>query len=560
MQKREAVRLLRGRVEEWNARKRSGEFIPSLRRIDLSGADLFDVDLEGLDLTGADFRGATLRGVSLSGATLPYARFDRVVFEGCDLDEIRGFRARFVGSLLRGTSVDGAKLRQARMSGAALLSCSLDGANLRGADLRSAKIARTSLAGAVLADADLRWASLAELDFGPADVRGIRLDGAEGVAVNGLELPRSDGPFASYLARMTVGTGSPGPGGRTWTEIRGIEDAEEDQPLGPPPMNPGDPRTIPVWFGTTRRSGETNGRLAFSGKRSETLTLGRVHVSVPAVQPAPGGVRLHLRWIRRMLGAQPSYRAGDYVQCGDAQLTEDLRSIDAEAPALLYIHGYRTSMDRAVLTAAQFGCDLNIGRMTLFSWPSADAHQAYAADVAACEGSERALESFILLVANAVAPCPLNILAHSMGNRIFLRALQRVVTKVEAAAGPGLGQVILAAPDVDRDSFLQVVPTCIQLAQRATMYVSGGDVALAASSRLHGAPRVGYTPPVTVLQNLDTIEVSAVDTSLLGHGYHANHRAVLSDMHYMLHMRTPPERRFALVRMQCDGSTYWQLK
>jgi hypothetical protein len=90
------------------------------------------------------------------------------------------------------------------------------------------------------------------------------------------------------------------------------------------------------------------------------------------------------------------------------------------------------------------------------------------------------------------------------------------------------------------------------------MYVCGKDRAVEASSWLHAYPRAGLTPPVLVVPGIDTINVTNLDLTLLGHGYVAEARDVLQDIHYVLRDDDPPGRRFGLrPATTADGQRYW---
>ena len=58
------------------------------------------------------------------------------------------------------------------------------------------------------------------------------------------------------------------------------------------------------------------------------------------------------------------------------------------------------------------------------------------------------------------------------------------------------------------------------------MYVSARDRALEVSGWIHGYPRAGFTPPVTVVGGVNTIEASGIDLTTLGHRYFAEAAAV----------------------------------
>jgi esterase/lipase superfamily enzyme len=100
---------------------------------------------------------------------------------------------------------------------------------------------------------------------------------------------------------------------------------------------------------------------------------------------------------------------------------------------------------------------------------------------------------------------------------------------------------------------------CGAVAQNTTLYVSLKDQALAGSGALHCYPRTGHVPPVTVVPGIDTIEVSEVDVSLLGHGYFAEVRDLLHDIYVLISDGKPPPR-FGLVPTQApDGKQYWRI-
>lgn len=89
-------------------------------------------------------------------------------------------------------------------------------------------------------------------------------------------------------------------------------------------------------------------------------------------------------------------------------------------------------------------------------------------------------------------------------------------TNFRSAPTVPVGQIFLAAPDVDATVFRNLASAFRTVAQRTTLYVSSKDQALASSGALHYYPRAGYIPPVTIVPGIDTIEVSDVDISLLG--------------------------------------------
>jgi esterase/lipase superfamily enzyme len=115
------------------------------------------------------------------------------------------------------------------------------------------------------------------------------------------------------------------------------------------------------------------------------------------------------------------------------------------------------TFEEAAIRAAQIGCDLKVlGATTFFSWPSRGTAMAYPADEAASEASEWAITDFLVDFAANCGAEKVHVIAHSMGNRGLLRALQRIAAQAETRGKVKFGQLFLAAPDVDRDLFLDL--------------------------------------------------------------------------------------------------------
>ena len=99
---------------------------------------------------------------------------------------------------------------------------------------------------------------------------------------------------------------------------------------------------------------------------------------------------------------------------------------------MVYLHGYNTTFHEAAIRAAQIGFDLKIpGEMAFFSWPSRGTLDGYTADEASIEASEGAITDFLVRLAAESGADVVHVIAHSMGNRGLLRALQRIETNAE---------------------------------------------------------------------------------------------------------------------------------
>lgn len=313
----------------------------------------------------------------------------------------------------------------------------------------------------------------------------------------------------------------------------------------------------PVFFGTNRAlldpAQSDNG---FSARRASTITYGRCDVWIPATHRfGETGTPWWRRWVRLQF-------ADDHLRLDrTAVLTEadfwpalqaEMARAESGAPhGLVFLHGYNVSFQDAAIRAAQMGFDLKVsGATALFSWPSQGTLAGYPADAAAIEASEEAITRFLADFAQRSGAAMVHLVAHSMGNRGLLRALQRLAADAELRAGVKFGQIFLAAPDVDRDLFLSLARLYPQFSDRTTLYASDGDKAVATSAWLHAGPRAGYFPPVTVaagVDRLDTVAVPDFDLDLLGHSYFAQAEALLHDMFDLIRHGTPPAQRQRLL-------------
>lgn len=183
----------------------------------------------------------------------------------------------------------------------------------------------------------------------------------------------------------------------------------------------------------------------------------------------------------------------------------------------------------------------------------------YLKDGAAVDASEGRIAEFLVAFARESGADRVDVIAHSMGNRLLLRALQRILTASEKTSGVRFGHMVLAAPDITRDLFIEVAEQYKKLSHRTTLYISDADLALRASYRLQG-PRVGLAPPITCVKGIDTVHVANVDRTLLGHSTFAEARPVLNDMHALFNHDDPPGRRFGLIERRSGEHQYWEIR
>jgi esterase/lipase superfamily enzyme len=193
---------------------------------------------------------------------------------------------------------------------------------------------------------------------------------------------------------------------------------------------------------------------------------------------------------------------------------------------LFYIHGYNIGLERACRDAARLahvtGFD---GRVLLFSWPASQAVVTYRKDEQRLTESLPAILSALHALGARHGYDNVNIVAHSMGTRVTL-----ALNDPPAGASPSLnGQfrnLVLVAPDIDRDRFLEMLPSLQQRAESISILVSEDDRLLLLSQIVNGEERLGQASDLTVA-GVDVVDVSTLDDlGLTGHIYHLENNRV----------------------------------
>jgi len=94
-----------------------------------------------------------------------------------------------------------------------------------------------------------------------------------------------------------------------------------------------------------------------------------------------------------------------------------------------------------------------------------------------------------------------------------------------------------------------------------TLYASSNGWALAGSKKLKGAPRIGDSGSgLCVMPGIETVDASAIDTSLLGHSYYGSSRSILSDIFALMTSGSRAENRFGLAASMTKEGRYWVIR
>jgi esterase/lipase superfamily enzyme len=351
--------------------------------------------------------------------------------------------------------------------------------------------------------------------------------------------------------------------------------------VAPQPVPPEAPQAdwdvVPVFYGTDRVRKDEPKRVVYTSDRARKLELGRALVTVPRTHQVPN--------IERPFAIRiPYINVTIYEQAEDPKqhfTVQELKALDREEfialarariggsdafkdQAVVFVHGYNTEFDYALFRTAQMAYDLKFdGIALLYSWPSASGLTGYYYDRESSEQAEPYLRDFIELVVKDTGAKSVSVIAHSMGNVPLLRVLQALGPSLPP--GVRLNQVILAAPDVDRNLFENLAANLRQYGNGITLYCSANDRAMEAARRVAGGiPRAGDVPSdgPLVIAGIDTIDITqaSTDTLALNHSSYAEKSALLKDIGLLLLTgERPPDRRIPdLQRIATPRGEFWR--
>lgn len=334
---------------------------------------------------------------------------------------------------------------------------------------------------------------------------------------------------------------------------------------------------VPVFYGTDRRRADNSERLDYDGNRGRKLELGHALVSVPKSHQVPN---IERPWAIKI----PYFNVTIYEEAQDPKRHFVIQKITAlsrsdflavvrerltksktfEDQAFVFVHGYNTSFDIGVYRTAQIAYDLKFdGAPFLYSWPSGGGVASYTYDRESSGQSIPYMRDFMKLVINETGAKAVSVIAHSMGNQPILQVLRDL--KRSTPDDVVISQVILAAPDVDRDNFENIAKEILGLAKGVTLYVAANDQALQFSRRFHGGvPRAGDVPlqgPI-IIDGIDTIDITAASTDSLGinHSGYAENNALLNDIGRLIATGAPPSARIPpqFQRIEQGQRHYWK--
>lgn len=242
-----------------------------------------------------------------------------------------------------------------------------------------------------------------------------------------------------------------------------------------------------------------------------------------------------------------------------AELQEETTNT-ASGSLVVFVHGYNYGFERHCKAAAELQRALaGKVRVLMFSWPSNGRPTDYVPDQADVEWSVPLLAQLLADLADRLGPERVQVLAHSLGSRGVIFALERL--RAEREDRPLIGQLVLMAPDFDAQVFVERLPVLLPLAAGITLYASSNDTPLRASRQLHQAPRLGEAGEfLTVAPGMQTVDVSPLGRyQVMGHEYFRFHPGAAADLAELLGEGRRAADRSGLRPVRRDDLVYWEL-
>jgi esterase/lipase superfamily enzyme len=328
------------------------------------------------------------------------------------------------------------------------------------------------------------------------------------------------------------------------------------------------PTLIKLFFATSRRElaqpivdEKKHPRyFGYQWRGGEGLAYGVTSVTIPTDRELPPGEIEGSTWrwlsIRIDLPDNPRDDVWLFRPKMFANSNEFFTALSADIPKranrslLVGVHGYNNSFEFAGRRLAKMVHDMNYhGTPVLYSWPAGDGVGSYGHDedrIREPQEQEQFADFLEQLVttARAAGTRQIDLVAHSMGNRLLASAAYRF-----ARTHPGIkifDNVVMAAPDIAKNDFSTTVwPRLQQMAAKSALYVSAFDKALFGSQVIHPniGPRLGHAGggPLVVL-GLQTIDASEAKDTFIHHDHHLRLSGIC-DLSALLIKQWTPERR-----------------
>ena len=266
---------------------------------------------------------------------------------------------------------------------------------------------------------------------------------------------------------------------------------------------------------------------SYSDLRSHKLQLERFTLSVPPnhkltrIEWSKGDPDPAKKFVVTEREIRPTSELGTAsVAAGDVRLKPGKRDV------VIFVHGYNYNFQESLFRLAQLVADGGLDDApVLFAWPSAASVTGYVADRDAITYSRDDLVHVLNTLAGQPQVGRITLFGHSMGAMLVVEALRQLRLTGQDRTIERLGDVVLAAPDIDIDVFRRQMEIIGPLDPPLTLLVAPDDRALKISARLTGSrsrlgtrdvqdPRVQALANTNGIRVIDISDVSSPDATM----------------------------------------------
>jgi len=241
------------------------------------------------------------------------------------------------------------------------------------------------------------------------------------------------------------------------------------------------------------------------------------------------------------------FGAGEQAAARFREVLAERLDASGEDAVLVYVHGVNNSFADAARRAAQVTYDLGFeGAPAFYSWPTRRNRwiPSYFSDADFSSAPPADLAQFLRELGAEAGT--IHLIAHSHGSKLLMQAAGQLRSE-----GLPIGEVILAAPDVDSDDLERDTRTILApLAERVTIYSNQTDLAIGVSAILRWA---GFRGRGRSDEDVDQVDATNV-VPIFSHGYFAEEAEVLADIRAVLwHGGLTPAQRCYLAEIPRDA-------
>jgi esterase/lipase superfamily enzyme len=244
-------------------------------------------------------------------------------------------------------------------------------------------------------------------------------------------------------------------------------------------------KTLPIYVATNRQRA-AGADLVFTADAAPAPNYAKFVVTVPPVHKSG-----NIEWPQGTPDPRVNFATIDQSALSDAAFREAVAPPKARGKrhdVVVFIHGYNNNFQESLYRLAQIGADSGIDALpVLFAWPSQGRPIGYDEDKQAALASRDELMALLTTVADSPQVKDITVVAHSMGAMLTMEALRELRLTHKDRVIARLGRVVLAAPDIDAETFRADVQAVGPLKPPLTLLVAKDDGALQLSSAVNAS-------------------------------------------------------------------------